>query len=271
MTFLWIAAPVSLAIVLAARRVDAITRSGAAAAFVVGIACLGGGGLRVGLPLFGFFVTGSALSRMRARSPRPPDDIAHKGASRDAVQVLANGGVAAVCAAIAGVASASAMGAATVWLTAAVCAIAVAAADTWATEIGIRSHGVTRSIVSGKTVPPGTSGGVTPIGCVASLAGGGAIGLLAALSGAVEHYASWVAVCGGIGGLGAALDSVLGATVQGAWRCDTCEVACEAPVHRCGSRARIVRGVRWLDNDGVNALSTTAGAALGCLASRLLG
>ena len=57
-------------------------------------------------------------------------------------------------------------------------------------------------------------------------------------------------------------DSILGATLQAHRHCDRCDEPTERVVHRCGSLTRQTRGLRWLDNDGVNAIATVAGATV---------
>ena len=73
-----------------------------------------------------------------------------KGGPRDAAQVLANGGAFAVCA----LASLSRPPAVPRWYAAGAGGLAAATADTWGTEVGMLSTD-TRSIVSGRVVPPG--------------------------------------------------------------------------------------------------------------------
>ena len=261
-----IASLTSLVIAFAALRLGALTVSGAIAAFCVGTACLGGGGLALGAPLFVFFVSGTLLSRANAAVR----GVAQKGATRDAVQVLANGGVAAACAALAGTCLRFAPALAQAWIAAAVCALCVAAADTWATEIGGRAKVPPRSIVTGIAVRPGVSGGVTFLGFLASLAGAAAIGGASAFFLPSVPLTAWLLLCTAVGFICATLDSVLGATLQSAWRCDSCDAPCETEIHYCGRRTRLRRGLRWLDNDGVNAVSTLAGAVLGFLAFPLV-
>jgi uncharacterized membrane protein len=66
-----------------------------------------------------------------------------------------------------------------------------------------------------------------------------------------------------IGGVfGAAFDSLLGASVQAIYYCETCQTETERAVHHCGNHTRPVRGWRWLNNDGVNFLSSVIGALI---------
>ena len=65
-----------------------------------------------------------------------------------------------------------------VWWLIFVGVMATVNADTWATEIGGMSKSIPRSIMNGKPVPAGTSGGITGLGLLASLLGGAFIGLV---------------------------------------------------------------------------------------------
>jgi uncharacterized protein (TIGR00297 family) len=251
---------IAAAICIVALRVRALSASGAWAALGVGAAVYGFGGLAVAAPLIAFFVTGSALSRIRSAGAQRARALATKGSTRDAVQVLANGAVPALCC----IASAFASGVEhSTLVAAAVGAICAAAADTWSTEVGALSKEQTRSIVDFRAVPPGTSGGVTALGFIASLAGGALVGALAApfIAGALPmRWIAWGAI---VGFFGAALDSVLGATLQGMWHCPQCDETCESRVHRCGARTSLVRGLRAIDNDAVNFIANVAGAIAG--------
>eukprot|EP01039_Chlorochromonas_danica_P001697 gene1697-1854_t len=97
---------------------------------------------------------------------------------------------------------------------------ATANGDTWASEVGILSPSRPRLISTFFTreVPPGTNGGMSVIGTVASAAGGGFIGLVYyLLSFSYPGSASqWKMILFGIvcGLLGSIIDSLLGATLQ---------------------------------------------------------
>lgn len=55
-------------------------------------------------------------------------------------------------------------------------------------------------------------------------------------------------------------DSLLGATLQGRYYCEPCGAETQEEAHTCGNRARLVRGQRWLEDDGVNLVATGVGA-----------
>jgi uncharacterized protein (TIGR00297 family) len=230
---------------------------GAVAGTVVGGAVFAGGGVRGGAALVVFFVSSTLLGRLRHGAGIEQ----RRGNARDAVQVLANGGVPALLA-LAGSAApvhfrsmlGSGFGG----------AVAAATADTWATEIGSRSGQTPRSIASWRPVVPGASGGVTAAGLTASALGAATIAgvLCAGRSGLPRENASLVGatLIGGVAG--SAIDSLLGATMQEVRFCDVCAKETELPVHGCGTATRRIRGAAWCDNDAVNAIATASGAGV---------
>ena len=155
-------------------------------------------------------------------------------------------------------------------------AVATATADTLATEIGLLNPLPPRLITNPrKIVPPGTSGGVSVAGELATVLGtlliGGIAALLAApfwinlfgtslmpeLAGIAPVTFVLVAMVGGI--VGCTVDSVLGATIQGHWSCDVCGKQTEKKAH-CGEKATYLRGNQFLDNHMVNLVSCLMGA-----------
>jgi uncharacterized protein (TIGR00297 family) len=232
-------------------RRSALSLDGAFAAAGVGASTFGFGGLPAGLSLVAFFVTGSALSR---RAPVPREVASAKGHRRDAAQVLANGGVAA--AALTAASAGWPLGRAV-----ALGALAAAAADTWASEVGVRSGSPPRSIVTGRVVRPGTSGGVTPLGWGAAAAGALLVG--AAWAVADDRRTHWLVLALVSGLTGSFADSLVGAAIQVGYRCDRCQEPAEAPGLHCGAPRRLVRGRAWVTNDVVNGIGTAAGGLVG--------
>ena len=243
------------AIALAARSARALSPGGALAATAVGASVVVGSGFRGGAVLIAFFISSTLLGRL----PGTRHLEQRRGRERDAVQVVANGGVAAAMSLASSVAREEVR---SLFLAGFGGAVATASADTWATEIGSRSRTRPRSIVTLQPTAPGASGGVTVQGLTASAVAATLTGgLAAALSTGVSRPASMRAIPIALGGFtGALVDSVLGATVQELRFCDACAVETEARVHRCGAPTRWTRGARWCDNDTVNALATAAGA-----------
>jgi uncharacterized protein (TIGR00297 family) len=232
-----------------------LTLSGALAAAVVGTLCILAGWSWAALLLV-YFVVAVACSRLGADDKeRRTAGVVAKGGQRDAVQVLANGGVFAVAA----FGSTHADGAPAMLLAAAALgALAAASADTLATEIGTLMGGEPRSLLSWRHVPAGTSGGVTIVGSLGMLVGALLVAGAACALMPVHHVLA--AAAGGV--TGALADSVLGAVVQARRHCPQCDRATERRVHDCGSLTTHAGGLIWLDNDLVNLCATIVGAAV---------
>jgi uncharacterized protein (TIGR00297 family) len=241
---------VSAGAAFVAWRARTLTLSGAVAAWTVGLLVLRGTGWQGGAVLAAFFVSSNLVSRFRP--PLAPAGLDAKSDRRDLWQVFANGGAAAVGGGV-GIFD-STLG---IWLV--TTTLAAAAADTWATSIGVNSRMLPRLIWSGRTVPPGTSGGMTPAGSAGAAAGA----LVVAATGSVAAGLPMLLPVGTlIGFLGMIADSTLGALLQGRFRCPACGMASEWSVHRCGAATIREGGMAWLNNDGVNLVATTlAGCA----------
>ncbi|MGO4181897.1 hypothetical protein BK120_07230 [Paenibacillus sp. FSL A5-0031] len=250
-------------IAAAAYHVKSLSASGACSAIVMGT-----GFVTLGEPvwfglLIGFFVSSSVWSKWKRkhRAKEAAEAKYAKTGRRDAGQVWANGGVGLLLCA------AHAIWPDEGWLFAYIGVMAAVNADTWATEIGALSKTAPRSVTSGKPVTPGTSGGVTPLGSAAALAGAVFIGAVAALLLAAPQPAEaaagtlggaaavYIAAAAAAGLAGAFADSLLGATGQAMYRCRVCGSEIERAAH-CGSAAEQVRGFAWLNNDRVNLLSS---------------
>lgn len=246
------AAVVSAGAALAGWRARTLTPSGALAAWTVGVLVLRGTGWDGGAVLAAFFVSSNLVSRVRP--PVAPPGLDPKGDRRDLWQVYANGGAAAV-----GAGFGLPDGALGIWLVTAT--LAAAAADTWATSIGTRSRELPRLPWSGRTVPAGSSGGMTLMGTAGGVAGA----LIVAGTGAIALDMPVLLPIGTlIGFFGMVADSTLGALLQGRFHCPACDVASEWRVHRCGAATTREGGLVWLNNDGVNFAAT---ALAGCAAA----
>ena len=236
---------------LAARKGRALTDDGAIAAVVVGTASAAAGWGWVALLLV-FFVTSTTWSRIgRVGKEARTSGVVSKGDERDAQQVLANGGAFAIAAA------GSVSGPPPLVRTGRgrrLCRHRGHLGDR------NRSHEPCGTPIRLDVAPviAGTSGGVTAIGTAASAAA--MLIALAAIGVGWPRSVAWGAVAGGLAG--SALDSLLGATVQARRWCAHCAASTERVVHGCGEPTQHAGGIRWLDNDGVNAINAVAGAVV---------
>lgn len=244
---------------LAYRR-GALTRSGWLGAVITGTSTFGFGGWTWGLTLIAFFVSSSALSHFRqAYKQRIAGEKFEKGGRRDLAQTLANGGIGTLLALLYVL-----LGEPPALLALYAGTLATVTADTWATELGTLSRTAPRLITTLRPVAPGTSGGISTMGTLASAAGALFIGLvLLALAWAERGaWLPWLVPAALLGGLaGSFVDSLLGATLQAMYQLpDGSET--EKAHNASGMHHRRVRGWTWMNNDAVNALSALVGAAM---------
>lgn len=217
-----------------------LSLSGAVAAALLGTIFWWQGGLWLSVALLFFFGSGTALGKL----PRSNRSDAKMGRPRDWIQVLANGGIAAVLLLFhAATGHESLLWAS--WLSLAVCN-----ADTWSSETGQWAGGRVVDIVRWQQLPAGVSGGVSWQGTVGGAIGAGAIAGLAWLG--TNESLSQILIIAVLGFSGMLLDSVLGSLVQvkyqmsgGGWS--------DQPGNFSAATPR--RGWTWMTNDAVNWLS----------------
>ena len=221
-----IAAAVTLGFAVLARALRGVNRSGALAG---GLACFllfAGAGPAAFGTLAALFLMTWVATRLGYRR-KLALGLAERREGRNAWQILANLAVAAL-----GSVAFSATGN-RVWLIAALAALAEAATDTVASEIGQYRGPDARLITTWERVPPGTDGGITIPGSIAGLAAGMVIAAVATAGGLLSWVQLWIPVTTGFAGM--LIDSLLGATLQR-------------------------RG--WINNEAVNFFATLAAAAL---------
>lgn len=250
----------AITIAFLAYKAKSLNISGAVAAAVTGTIIFGVGGLTWAILLLTFFITSSALSRAFKKRKQGLDEKFSKGHERDAGQVLANGGLATVFAGLHFFFPDSAW----TWVGFAA-SLAAVNADTWATELGVLNPHPPRLITNlTKAVEKGTSGGISLVGTLASLAGSALIALLASFL--TGNWSLFLPVT--LAGLaGSLFDSLLGGTIQAMYYCPTDKKETEKhPLHTCGTPTTHLRGWQWLDNDWVN----FACGAFGVIVANLL-
>ena len=231
-----------LAILIAslAYRARSLSKSGAFAATILGTIIFGLGGIPWAVLLLTFFFTSSALSRAFKKRKQGLNEKYSKGDQRDAGQVFGNGGLAAAFVLFHYFYPDSNIG----WIGFAA-SLAAVNADTWATELGVLNPSPPRMITDiRKRVEKGTSGGVSLVGTLASLAGSALIALLASLLTANWSLFPLITFAGLAGSL---FDSLLGATVQAMYFCPKDQKETEKhPLHTCGTETIHLRGWKWL-------------------------
>lgn len=241
-------------------KLQSLSISGGFGAFLLGVFMFGMGGWDTMLPLIGFFVLSSILSKIADRQTKP-DIISTKGSQRDIVQVYANGGIPLIFA-IAWYLSDFSIEP-LYW--AFLASLASATADTWETEIGSFNKSLPVNILTWKHVPKGYSGGITSLGTMGGLIGATSIAAIAYLIGSLDLNIELIGMVILAGFLGSIIDSILGASFQAKFTCSKCGKPTERMIH-CNYKTQHISGIYWFDNDWVNVAGTLSGAVIFLLA-----
>jgi len=195
--------------------------------------------------------TGSVLKEPDAKA------VHRRTGARSAVQVLANGGPALFFLIV------SVFDRGTAFLGAGLCALAAAGADTWSSELGMLSRRTPVSLLTGKPVRRGISGGVTALGFFGALVGAAFVAPLALFLGLAPLRAILaVAAILVAGTFGSLIDSLLGDTLQAKYQDPQLKGWTER-TELDGVALTLERGFAWMDNDLVNGLSGLAAGAAG--------
>lgn len=239
---------------------QSLSLSGMLAAAVMGTIYFGAGNAFWFGILLLFFISSSLLSKLRQEHKAELELTYDKTGRRDAGQVFANGGIGMVVVLL------NAIHPHLLWEFLFVGVMATVTSDTWATEIGTLSRKAPRSVLTGRKLPTGASGGVSLAGTLAAAGGGIFIGaaswLLQYSAGMNGRSFGLLALAGLLGGLaGAFADSILGATVQRMNRCAVCGREVEGSEH-CGVPTAHFRGWQWMNNDAVNSISSLIGGTV---------
>jgi len=236
-------------------QIKSLTISGAIATIFVGFGVAFGFGYE-GLVLLGiFFATSSFWSKFKSERKVELESKLQKGEQRDAIQVLANGGVPAFASVLYGYYPHE------LWLYIFVGAICTANADTWASELGTLSKRRPILITKLKSVDKGTSGAISLLGTIAAILGTILISFVALLFFETISISTALGLAL-IGFIGNFIDTLLGATVQVSYRCQICGIDTEKDVH-CGRKTTYYKGVTFLNNDVINALSIFLASVIG--------
>jgi uncharacterized protein (TIGR00297 family) len=219
-----------------------LTLDGMFAAIVVGTFIFGLGGWQTAAIVLLFFVSSSLISGENEK-----DKVRSVPVRRDGLQVWSNGFWFVVCLIL------FAFEDNNVFLIAALAAIATATADTWGTELGSKFYRSTFLITDFSNVEPGTDGGISLKGTIASL-----FGSLIIWAASIYVFSLQFAVFLCIftaGFLGSLVDSYFGATFQR---------------NNDSVSLPVLQTKISIDNNLVNGISTGVGAILAIILNWIL-
>jgi len=136
---------------------------------------------------------------------------------------------------------------------------ATSTGDTWASELGILSKQKPRLVTSLflQEVPPGTNGGMSFLGTMASILGGGFIGVIFWGMCWFKFSQFPMVIVGVLCGLiGSFVDSLLGATIQASYYCNEMKKIVKLPKDRNKrSSVSLLSGFDFVSNEAVNFIS----------------
>ena len=220
-----------------------LTVSGSIAAFSIGVIILYIGGVSAFGMLIFFFLSSAVIGKV---VPHRTGKIQKKGSCRDMAQVLANSVPAIIGLFIYRFTPYEMPG-----LIAFAASLAEAMSDTWAGDIGVLSRQDPVSIVTFTKVPKGLSGGISALGCLASVIASFLMALL--FTGCYMASFASLSIITISGALGALFDSFLGGTLQIHYRRK--DGSLTENEYTDGERNERARGIPFMDNDMVNFLS----------------
>ena len=250
----------SSTIAYGAYKKHSLSRSGLAAAIILGTSIYVFGGLWASAIMVAFFVSSSVLTKFKKTLKSRTDSLNEKGGNRDSMQVLANGGIGLVLTVLFYIYKNP------IFMIAYAASFAEATADTWASEIGVLSTKPPVSILNGKPLERGMSGGVSLLGSLFAMMGSLFITVIFAGGfiikyGVDKHLFLYTALCFTAGFLGSIVDSLLGASFQAQYYCRELDSLTEKS-HYSGVPNKLVKGFKFFNNDIVNLSSNLTSTLL---------
>lgn len=242
-------------IIIFALTKKALTIDGVIAAVLLDVAVSLAFGNKGFVVLSTFFIGSIIIDKIKKRyKNNGRKEKAAKGDCRDYMQVLANG-LPAFIFSIAFLVTHS-----FIFFMPFAASLAEAFADTTASGVGAFS---TRTFdpFRMRKCECGISGGMSIIGTLASLLAAFAVALVAYALGGSRFGPVGLIVITATAFLGAVLDSMLGSLLQVKFKCQKCGTVTEKATH-CGVATRRCSGVRGIDNDAVNLISSSFSAIL---------
>ena len=246
-------------VVIAVKNKKALTEGAVALALILDfiVSCAFG---NIGFCVLILFFVGSIISdkiKKHGKKHRQNDfdEAESKTECRNAIQVIANGAIAAI----------ACLGflftGHRVFVVAYVAAMAEALADTAASGIGGVSDKV-YDIFRFRRCEPGLSGGMSVLGTASALVAALLLCSVAYLGNLINLVEFFIALSAAF--LGAVFDSMLGSLLQAKYKCTVCGKTVEKSRH-CGENTNLVRGFSFITNDAVNGFSTVFSALISAI------
>lgn len=233
---------ISASILIAAFRLKSITTDGMVAAILTAVTLYSLGGVWIASALLVFFILGSIVSKIRNDVKRKAESLQDDTGARNWKQVLANSLPASIL----------------LWLfymypnekiflLLSFAVFSAAASDTFSSEIGMMSKGKVFSILTGKQIPNGVSGGVSIIGLLAGLLGS----ILLSVLTIPEFGMSGFTAASLLGFTGTLIDSILGASIQRKYKGVKGNLQDKSEPHHNIP----ISGFRYITNNAVNLIT----------------
>lgn len=231
-----------------------LSLSGLVSSFVLGYLVLHWGGFSAFTVLLFFFLTSSLLTKINKKEKNDKD-------GRNALQVISNSFTALVFLLLSYYTFYK-----TIFLIAYASALSASLSDTWASEIGALSKKEPVSILNGKRVRKGSSGGVTTLGTLASFFGSLLMGLL--YIGIYKPSIISFVLIAFSGFLGSVIDSFLGASFECVYKKEDGELTDKKEDER--GKNTYVRGLPFFTNNVTNFISSLLASSFSFLISFLI-
>ncbi|PVU96568.1 hypothetical protein BB559_002341 [Furculomyces boomerangus] len=257
---------------------NALSWDGLIATGLVGLATFSNDNLMFLAGVLTFFISGTQLTKYGSSKKKLLDADYKKDGKRNSIQVFCNGFVGSVISVIYTCyfdgktfpeMSKNERSGMYILLYSYLAFYACCAGDTWASELGPLSNDWPVLIGTRTEVPPGTNGGITKLGLMASALGGAAVGLSMDVMYWIQYYSLLKThqlpripfhFLGSIFGLlGSLIDSYLGSKYQASYLTKDKKIS----NHKSDPDTKLINGRDILSNNMVNFISLSMTAILG--------
>lgn len=240
----------SFLITFVAYKKSSLNKSGFIAATVLGTGIYFFGGLWFSVIMVTFFISSSLLTKFKHNNKESLEKLNEKSGNRDYMQVFANGGLGLIFAFLYYLDSSP------VFLLAYAASFAVATADTWASEIGVLSKKKPLNILNFKPLKNGMSGGVSILGTSFAFLGALFISSIHFIVSIIIYKDIKLALvysiyCLLVGFAGSIIDSLIGASVQAQYYCESLDTITEKKSYK-DKPNKLIKGIPFVNNDVVN-------------------